>query len=118
MSGPYLELPGALEGLMPAFDRSRNLDISEWMDRCKADQAQIWFKDGFWLMTQVQPTKEGRALHIIAAAGNYNHDLIAEAEDWGRSQGCASVFYTGRPGWIRREPGYTLKTVTMQKDLA
>lgn len=93
------------------------LDVDEYLLRCKRDQAQLWGNGSFWMITEVADTKSGRALNIVAIAGDYDEDLWRSAEVWGKSVGCIRAFVTGRLGWIKRKPDYTVRTVTLSKEL-
>jgi hypothetical protein len=107
----------AIAALQPAFDRSLVHLATGWVRRCQKDRAQLWRRGDFWAITEVQQTKFGRAIHIVAAAGPLDHDMWADIEQWGRTVGCVLCAFTGRKGWLKRMPGYQLKTVTMVKEL-
>lgn len=108
----------AIAALSPAFDRSLVLCASDWIKRCETNTAQLWHRNGLWAVTEVQDTKEGRILHIVAAAGNYDAgELLAEIEAWALSVGCSQVFLTGRRGWVKRLPEYQIETITLRKAL-
>jgi hypothetical protein len=107
----------AADALACAFARSDVHDAALWVGRCKADLAQLWKRGNLWAITEVQATKEGRALHIVAMAGDYAPELVEEMEAWGRSAGCSKSFFTGRQGWVRKVPDYRVKTVTLEKEL-
>lgn len=100
-----------------AFDRSFTHTLPEWIERCKRDLAQLWQHGELLAVTEVLNTKTGRALHIVAMAGVFDQALMTEMETWGKSQGCTYSIFTGRRGWTRRLPDYSLKTVTMVKGL-
>jgi hypothetical protein len=108
----------AIDALSPAFDRSHVLLAGDWLYRCGKDLAQLWRNGELWAITEVQDTKDGRALHIVACAGEYdNGELLAEIEGWAKAIGCADSFFTGRRGWAKKLPGYTIETITMKKGL-
>lgn len=107
----------ALEALRPAFDRTLSLSAEDWVNRCRDDLAQLWFKDGLWAVTEIRDTKIGRVLHGIALAGVFNHDLIDEIEGWARDNGCCKSVITGRPGFCKTLRGYRPNTVTLEKGL-
>ena len=116
------QIPGvarqAMTALAPAFERSHVLESGEWVARCAADMAQLWQHGDLWAITEVQSTKDGRALHVVACAGQWDAgELLAEIEAWGRRVGCNEVFLTGRRGWARKLPDYRIETITMRKGL-
>lgn len=109
--------PEAEAHLAPAFARSDVLDGLEWLQRCRDDLAQLHRAGDFWAITEVLDTRQGRAVHIVAAAGAWNARLVPEIESWARTLGCERCFFTGRPGWMRRMADYRLRTVTLERKL-
>lgn len=107
----------AILALRPAAQCSDVSKAEEWVHQCKQDLAQLWREGEFWLVTQVVHLRDGVALKIVAAAGEYAQSLVQEAEEWGRSIGCKKVFFTGRRGWEKVAPGYRLRAVIMEKEL-
>ena len=74
-----------------------------------------------WAITEVQETHDGRALSVVAMAGDYSHELAVEIEAWARAHGCKRAFWTGRKGWARKmlahDKQFRVVTVTMEKEL-
>ena len=103
--------------LEKAFVRSVTDGVESWLDRCQNDTAQLWCAGPLWAITEVIEGKTGRALHIVAMAGEFDSSLMTAMETWGRSVGCKNSFFTGRVGWKRRLPDYTVKAVTFMKEL-
>jgi hypothetical protein len=104
-------------GLEPAFEESDTDAASDWVLRCKLDLAQLWQCGELWAVTQVVRGKHGLILQIVGVAGRYDRGLLNSIESWGRRIGCVRVYFTGRRGWLRREPGYRMATVTAFKEL-
>lgn len=107
----------AVAALNPAFDHSDVHHAQEWIDRCAADQAQLWRFPDMWAVTDVPDGKSGRLLHIVAVAGKWSDAHLARMEQWGKSIGCKSIYATGRPGWARHVKGFEVKTVTIKKEI-
>ena len=104
-------------GLEPAFDLSDTDTASGWLLRCQLDLAQLWHGGDLWAVTQVVRGKHGLILQIVGMAGRYDPAILSAIESWGREIGCVRVYFTGRKGWLRREPGYRMTTVTAFKEL-
>lgn len=109
--------PEARAALLPAFDHADDQDVDTWLQRCRDDLAQLWFQDGYWLISEVRQTKRGLAVHLLFSAGQYTPALVDEVNAWAKSIGCVRSYFSGRPGCMRRRPDYRLRTVTMDKEL-
>lgn len=107
----------AASALEPAFQRTHTDTAEMWIDRCRADLAQLWEHQGYWAISEVIDGKTCRVLHLVASAGVFNHELVDEMEAWGRSVGCKKVVAEVRRGMTRRRPGYRIKSVAVEKDL-
>jgi len=111
----------AEDALRPAFARSLVHSVGDWMQRCANDTAQLWRHGDLWAITEVQETHDGRALSVVAMAGDYSHELAVEIEAWAKSHGCKRAFWTGRKGWARKmlahDKQFRVVTVTMEKEL-
>lgn len=107
----------ACRALEPAFDLSDTDTASDWVLRCQLDLAQLWHSGNLWAVTQVVRGKNGLILQIVGMAGTYDSALLKAIESWGRGFGCVRVYFTGRKGWLRREPDYKMTTVTAFKEL-
>lgn len=107
----------ACSGLEPAFDSSDTDTASDWVLRCQLDLAQLWHGEELWAVTQVVRGKRGLILQIVGMAGRYDPAFLNTIESWGRRMGCVRVYFTGRKGWLRREPSYKMATVTAFKEL-
>lgn len=105
--------------LAPAFKRGLGYSVTQWLQRCRDDLAQLWTGGGYWLISEVQDHAGGRVLHLVASAGTYNLALIREVEAWGRANGCTKVIFSGRPGWRKRaeNDGFKLASIMMTKEL-
>src|SRR5207237_10030613 len=104
-------------GLGPAFELGDTDAASAWVLRCQLDLAQLWHGGELWAVTQVVRGKRGLILQIVGMAGRYDPALLQAIESWGRGIGCVRVYFTGRKGWLRREPGDKMATVTALKEL-
>lgn len=117
------EIPrkAAEDALRPAFARSFVHTVDSWVQRCADDTAQLWRHGDLWAITEVQETHDGRALSVVAMAGDYSHELAVEIEAWAKSHGCKRAFWTGRKGWARKmlahDKQFRVVTVTMEKEL-
>ena len=111
----------AEDALRPAFARSFVHTVDSWVQRCVDDTAQLWRHGDLWAITEVQETHDGRALSVVAMAGDYSHELAVEIEAWARAHGCKRAFWTGRKGWARKmlahDKQFRVVTVTMEKEL-
>jgi hypothetical protein len=103
--------------LDPAFERSHDSTADEYIQRCRDDLAQLWTNGSLYAITEVRKIHSGLALHIVAMAGEFDQKLVDEMEEWGRSVGCKSSYFSGRKGWARKMPDYEQITVTLQKEL-
>ncbi len=107
----------ALDAIKPAFFHSDVADADDWIDRCIDDKAQLWHHEGYWVITEIQQTKRGLALHLVFSAGTYSTALISEIERWAKGIGCNRSYFSGRPGCVKKRPDYSIKYVTMEKEL-
>lgn len=107
----------AAAALAPALLRTHTDTIEMWLERCRADLAQLWEHQGYWAISEVIDGKTCRVLHLVASAGVFNNELVDEMEAWGRSVGCKKVVAEVRRGMTRRRPGYRIKSVSVEKDL-
>jgi hypothetical protein len=103
--------------LAPAFALSETETVEAYRKMCEQDLAQVWRRDNLHAITTVHATKTGRAIKIVAMAGEYDGDLVDEIECFGRKVGCNKIIFSGRKGWLKKRPDYKLKTVTMEKGL-
>lgn len=110
--------PEVAAALAPAFDRFGLHDSQEWVDRCRADLAQLWRVGECWAITEAFTSRIGMVCHIVALAGQYTNEIVTEIEQWAASKGCKKVLFTGRKGWARRMPDYTQTSITMEKVIA
>jgi len=114
----YLKFRGEIEQIVdPA------LYPMEWVD------AQIWsghfrvfFTDNAIIAVELKPYPSGALeLHGMFAAGELGEivGLIGEAEEWGRSLGCAFATISSRPGWAKvlGKLEYEMNQVTIRKVL-
>ena len=107
----------AEDALRPAFDHSDVAHVSQWVQRCMDDKAQLWRHNNYWVITEVQDTKRGRAVHLVFSAGVYEPSLVDAINDWAASRGCTHSYFSGRPGCQRKRPDYRIKYITFEKDL-
>ena len=105
------------DALMPAFELSHDSTAAEWIQRCRDDLAQLWQHGNFHAVTEVRKLHSGIALNIVALAGEFDQKLMDEMEEWGKSVGCKSSYFSGRKGWVKRLPDYKQITVTLHKEL-
>jgi len=107
----------AIEALTPAFEWAGVGSASDWVQRCREDLAQLWRVGDFWAITEVCQQPYGLGVHIVAMAGDFDHEIICEIETWAKAIGCRKSYLTGRKGWARRLPDYRLTTVTCVKEI-
>ena len=107
----------AADALRPAFSRTENDMVEVWIARCKKDLAQLWMRDGYWIVSEVVNGRNGLVLRLVASAGKFNNELVDEVERWGVSIGCKKVCATVRRGFMRRRPGYRITNVCVEKRL-
>lgn len=107
----------AAAALAPAFVHSDVDSADGWIERCKQDTAQLWRVDGVWALSEVVRLKDGLGIHIVAMAGEYTPEVMAEIESWGKSKGCTRAYFSGRRGWERRLPDYKVRCITAVKEL-
>ena len=67
----------AEDALRPAFDHSDVAEVETWVQRCIDDQAQLWRLNDYWVISEVQDTKKGRAVHLAFSAGVYEPAVLA-----------------------------------------
>ncbi len=106
----------AIRALDAAFDRSYIHTAPMWVERCKADLAQLWRHGDLWAITEVQQGRQ-RVLHIVAMSGLFDAALVEEIETWGKQVGCSKALFTGRKGWAKKVPDYKVKTITFEKEI-
>jgi len=71
-------------------------------------------------VTQVTQQDDHRLCTIVACGGRDFArwgGLIAGLENYARAERCARVEIAGRPGWLRRLPGYRLAKIVLRKEL-
>lgn len=107
----------AEDALRPAFDHSDVAHVEPWVQRCADDLAQLWRLNDYWVISEIQETLRGRAVHLVFSAGVYEPALVDEINAWAKSKGCTHSFFSGRPGCQRKRPDYRVKYITMQKEL-
>ena len=58
---------------------------------------------------------------LVVACGGHDFarwgGLIAGLESYARAEDCARIEIAGRPGWLRRLPGYRLAKIVIAKEL-
>jgi hypothetical protein len=71
-------------------------------------------------VTQVTQQNGDRLCTIVACGGRDFArwgGLIDGLESYARAENCARMEIAGRPGWLRRLPGYRLRKIVIAKDL-
>ena len=71
-------------------------------------------------VTQVTQRNDQRLCTIVACGGRdwaRWGGLIDGLEEYARAENCARMEIAGRPGWLRRLPGYRLRKIVIGKDL-
>ncbi len=71
-------------------------------------------------VTQVTTQMDHRLCTIVACAGcDYGRwgALIEGLENYARAENCQRMEICGRPGWLRRLPGYRLAKIVIRKEL-
>ena len=107
----------AEDALRPAFDHSDVANVCDWVQRCIDDKAQLWRMRAYWVISEVQDTKNGLAVHLVFSAGGYGPERVDAINNWAKAKGCNKSFFSGRPGCQRKRPDYRLKYITMEKDI-
>lgn len=72
------------------------------------------------LTTELVPMRSGLVCWLCQCGGERLHDwahFIAMVEDYARIEGCVKVAMRGRKGWQRVLPGYSVRTVQLEKVL-
>ena len=59
----------AEDALRPAFDHSDVANVSEWVQRCIDDKAQLWRLRAYWVISEVQNTKNGLGSSCVLCWG-------------------------------------------------
>lgn len=107
----------ALQAIRPAFDYCDDQTPEEWLEHCRADRAQLWRLNDYWLISEVRNTRHGLAVHLLFSAGVYEPTLVDEVNTWAKGIGCVRSYFSGRPGCARKRPDYRLRSITMDKEL-
>jgi hypothetical protein len=71
-------------------------------------------------VTQVTRDDDHRVCTIVACGGRdwaRWGGLIEGLEAYARAESCARIEIAGRPGWLRRLPGYRLAKIVIRKEL-
>lgn len=110
--------PEAVAHIAPAFDHYGMHEAFDWVQRCRNDLAQLWRVGECWAITEAYECKLGNVCHIVALAGEFTHEIMAEIEQWAAKQGCRKVLFTGRRGWAKKLPAYSQTAIVMEKEIA
>lgn len=99
-------------------DTHRKRHVWEAIER---GDVQLWFNDTAAIVTEIRVFPTGlKIINGWLAGGNLDgvKTLVAQAERWGKAQGCAKAGIScGRPGWSRELDGYALAGVQLTKEL-
>ena len=71
-------------------------------------------------VTKVTAEQDHRLCTIVACGGHAWDRwgaLIEGLERYARAEGCKRIEICGRPGWLKRLPGYRLAKIVIQKEL-
>jgi hypothetical protein len=72
-------------------------------------------------VTQIAEDHAGKLCNLVACGGHdwdrFGH-LIGGIEKYARDEGCQAVEITGRKGWSRRLRDFSVKHVTLRKELS
>ena len=73
------------------------------VDSVKLGTMQLWPAPKGCAVTEIITFPRKRVLHIFLAGGELNQfrDMFDSAAKWGKMQGCSSMTFAGRRGWIR-----------------
>lgn len=126
--------PKDVERARPAFEPLLNefcektclVNAEEVLRQAKTMDAQLWgYHDGERLRgvvaTRIHATALGKLCSLWVCIGIDADELMggfyAEIERWARSIGCYAMEIVGRPGWVRKLPGFKKKAVVLEKRL-
>ena len=108
--------------LQPALEYGpRTHGIGDYLQAVVEGRMQLWSDRDSALLTEIVTYPRLKAIRGVATAGNVFEvrQLIAEAEKWGRSQGCGLAIGGGRPGWkaALKHAGYRSSCLLLTKEL-
>tara|TARA_R110002153_G_scaffold53747_1_gene149613 strand:- start:732 stop:1088 length:357 start_codon:yes stop_codon:yes gene_type:complete len=91
------------------------------VDNVVTGKMQLWFGEKSSAITEILCYPRKKVLHVFLAGGDMNEliDMIEDASNWGRTQGCNAITMSGRKGWQRvlDKDEWLLTSVTMGKEL-
>jgi len=91
------------------------------LDGIRAGRMQLWPAERGCAVTEIVVYPQKKVLHVFLAAGEMDQlfDMIDEAAEWGRRQGCTSMSLAGRLGWQRamKPLGWEAKMVVMERGI-
>lgn len=117
---PYVSL-----GLERAMQRGGMGRFSDLERDVLTNNAYLWLATESNRMmasavTKVTTEADNRLCTILACAGHDWErwgDFIEDLEKYARAEDCRRMEVCGRPGWVRRLPGYRLVKVILRKEL-
>lgn len=96
----------------------------EWLDeRLLTGRARFMRSANAAIVVELRHFPGGALdVHGLIAAGDKNeivNELIPQAEEWGRQNGCLAGVVESREGWARalKPHGYSISQVTVRKEL-
>ncbi len=100
-------------------DRYHTLD---WLDlNILSGEFRFFAGEGAAIVAELRDYPTGaKDVHGLIAAGDLGEivaDLIPQAEEWGREQGCIAAIIESRPAWAKLLPGYEPHQLAIRKEL-
>lgn len=90
------------------------------VDAVTEGRMQLWLSERGCAVTEIVVFPRKKVLHVFLAAGEMDQlfDMIDDATEWAKEQGCTAMTLAGRPGWQRamKPLGFVPTLVTMEKD--
>ena len=116
-----------LEPLLEEFERATGFVTAEdVLNQAKAADCQLWsYHDGERfrgvVITRIHTLSRSKVCSLWGCLGidatEIMEGVFAELESWALSIGCTDIEVVGRPGWIKKLPGFTCKAWMLQKSL-
>lgn len=101
------------------------LSADDFRQRIAAGEFQLWvvLRDGNRLasvLTEIIQYPQRKVARIVGCVGRHREEwvhLLAEVQDWARSQGCVAMEAFARKGWARVIPDFHMTHIILETDL-